>query len=233
MGGAVKELDDTLVRDLSEVAVPLPDCVELRRGLEADDLIGFHFERFDDVDRGDGHRQHDPSCPSGPYHSQGRSGRAAGGDAIVHDDHRATGDRHGRLIAAESPRTRLHLRPLAGFDLAQFFVPHAGHVHDIPVDHTGTVFSDGSHPQLGLERDTQLAHHDDVERRFQRPRHLEGHRHASPGKAQDDRVLVSQRRQRLGELSSGVLTVTEQSHRSTSEGSRMTRAMVAAVFFLE
>ena len=50
---------------------------------------------------------------------------------------------------------------------------YSGHADDFAVDHPYPALADRAHGELGLPGHTQLAHHDDVQRRVQRPRHLE------------------------------------------------------------
>jgi hypothetical protein len=64
--------------------------------------------------------------------------------------------------------------------------------HDLVVDDPGPAFPDRAHGQLRLERHAQLAHHDHIQRRAERPRHLERHRNSAPRQAKDDSRLVPQ-----------------------------------------
>ena len=70
--------------------------------------------------------------------------------------------------------------------IAQYLV-----VHDLDA-----VLADGTHRELGLGRETQLAHEDHVERDAERDRDLVGHGNPAAGKAQHDELVPRQ----VGEL---------------------------------
>ena len=63
--------------------------------------------------------------------------------------------------------------------------------------------------ELGICGSTQLAHGQDVERRAERARDLEGDRHAAARKRHDHRLLAGQSRQLDSQPASGVSPIKE------------------------
>src|SRR5205823_6799418 len=79
---------------------------------------------------------------------------------------------------------------------------------------TDAVLADGAHPQLGLERDAELADDQDVERRPQRLRHLVRHRDPAARETEDERRRGPQAREPLGQPPA-CLTPVAEGHRTT------------------
>jgi hypothetical protein len=129
-----------------------------------------------------------PPAPPAPRGSH--PGR--GGDAVVDHDRGLPGESDAGPVATEAPRSSFQLGSLALFNLGQLGVGDMGELHDLVVDDPDSVLADRAHPQLGLEGHTELAHHDHIERRVERLRDLEGHRHAAARKAQHHDVLAPQ-----------------------------------------
>ena len=89
--------------------------------------------------------------------------------------------------------------------------PGLGHhtrVHD-----PEPTLPDRAHRQLGLERQAELAGHDDIERSLQGPRDLERHRNPTPGQPENDNVLATQVPETLSKLTPRIDPVTETAHR--------------------
>ena len=63
---------------------------------------------------------------------------------------------------------------------------------EVLVEESDPTLADGPEPELGLERDTQLPHHDHVEGSTQGAGHLGGDRDAAPRQCQHDRTLPPQ-----------------------------------------
>ena len=104
----------------------------------------------------------DAPCARATWHGGAR--RRAGGDAIVHD-HRCTAAQvQTGAVAPVAPRPPLQLDPLLPLDGTHVDGAEGGRRHDVLVLHPHPVLADGSHRQLGLERDPELPHDDDVER---------------------------------------------------------------------
>ena len=87
----------------------------------------------------------------------------------------------------------------------------ASRTHRI-VEHPHAVLADGAEGQFGLERHTELAHHEDVQWRLERLGDLEGHRHPAARQAQDDDVRAAERIQTLCQLAASVDTIVKQLH---------------------
>jgi hypothetical protein len=88
-------------------------------------------------------------------------------------------------------------------------------VDDLGVDDPHPVLPDRAHAQLGPERHPELAHHDDIQRRAKRPRHLERDRHAAPRQAEHDDGLTPQVPQPGGTPPPGIITIGENHNNSS------------------
>ena len=69
---------------------------------------------------------------------------------------------------------------------------HPGLADDLPVDDPDPVFTDCAHAQLALEWRTELADDNDIQRRAQRPGHLQRDGDTASRQAKHDHRLVSQ-----------------------------------------
>ena len=119
-------------------------------------------------------------------------GRGPGGDAVV--DHHG-GPAGQRLARSADPVTRgagIHLCLLERLHRGQLIRRHPRRPDDLAVDHPYAVLPDGAHPELGVERHPELADHDHIQRRTERPGHLERDRDTAPRQAEHDHRLAPQ-----------------------------------------
>ncbi|OHV57552.1 hypothetical protein BCD48_42925 [Pseudofrankia sp. BMG5.36] len=187
--GLTQEVDHLVVGGLGEVGVELADPEERLRGVEADHLIGVAAQQVDRLRRRYGCGQHDPGSAGGPDNLAGRGGGRPGGDPVVDHDHDPAGQRCPRPGTPEPAGPTVQLHPLLGLDRGKLLRGDAGQPQDLVVDDQHTALGDGAHRQLGLERDTQLANQDDIQRGTQRLRHLIGDRDTTTGQPDNDDVL--------------------------------------------
>jgi len=91
---------------------------------------------------------------------------------------------------------------------------------DLVVEDDDSALADGTHRQFLLERHTQFAHDDDVERGTERLGHLGRHGHASTGESDDDEVVsdVEHGGQERGEPSACIGAIGERVGRGSGVG---------------
>jgi hypothetical protein len=104
----------------------------------------------------------------------------------------------------------IHLRQLAGLDRGQLIRRYPRRLDDLAVDHPHAVLPDRAHPQLGLVRHPELADHDHIQRRPQRPGHLQRNRHTAPRQAEHNHRLAPQVLQPGGQQPPRIGTISEQ-----------------------
>jgi hypothetical protein len=96
------------------------------------------------------------------------------------------------MPAAEAFHTVLQLDALLAFDRIHVIAAEVRRTHDGVIDHPHAALTDGAEGQLGLERQAELAHHQDVEGGVQRLGDLERYRHPTPWQAKNNGVLSAQ-----------------------------------------
>ena len=67
--------------------------------------------------------------------------------------------------------------PVLKAEREELLVAHRGEAHRVPVADADPALADRAHRHLGLEREADLAHHEDVEGRVQDGGHLTGDRY--------------------------------------------------------
>jgi len=140
----------------------------------------------------------------------GGTRRRTGRDAVVDDDHHPSGERLRRTARSEAMRSPFQLVAFATLHLGKLLRRDPGTLDEVGVDVAGPVLADGAHCELRLERNTELAHDDDIERRLERSGNLVCYRHAATRQADHDDVRVRPIvRQAHSELSTGISTVRE------------------------
>ena len=102
-----------------------------------------------------------------------------------------------------------HRGLLLRLDGCQLVLRHFGLLHDLAVDDQDSAFSDRAHSQLRLEWHAEPAHHDDIQRRAKRLRHLKGDGDSSPRQTQHDDRLTSQVTKPGGKLPACIFTISE------------------------
>jgi hypothetical protein len=159
--------------------------------------------------RRDRHGQHDLGRALRPGDLAGCPGGGAGGDPVIHDDRDTPGQRLSRPARPVPDRAGGDLRLLPFPGGGQLVVTDAGLPENLRVDYDGPVLADGAHREFRLGRRAELADHDHVERRAERPGHLEGHRHTAAGQAEHDHTMAPQVPEQAGEPPPGVGAVRE------------------------
>jgi hypothetical protein len=186
--GAGEQIAYLLVGGFREVLVPLADGGQPTRRERAGDLVGGGAQLGDDLRRRDGDGEDHPGRAAGAGHLTGRSGRGAGGHAVVDDQRGTPGQVHRRPVAAQQTCSAPQDIALPCLDGSEFVGGHPGHPDHILVDDPGTPFADGTHAQLRLVGDAELAYHDHVQRGRERLSDLERNHDAAPRQAEDHQV---------------------------------------------
>lgn len=161
---------------LGEIDVPLPDRPEVSRPKRTHDRIcdsGKSFERLSGTDwnRADG-RGGSRLLHPGEDRLQG----GAGGDAVIDDDHRPTGNGDRRTLPPVDRETALDLSSLTGYLCLDVRVVDTEPVNDVGMKDRGTVHRQRSNGELWVAGSPDLAPHDDVERSVEVRRDLCGDR---------------------------------------------------------
>ena len=86
------------------------------------------------------------------------------GDAVVDNHGDPPRQRDPVTTAAEAFHPALQFHPLLTVDRVDVVAVEVGLAHDGIVEQPHAVLADGAKSQFGLERHTELAHHEDVER---------------------------------------------------------------------
>ena len=101
-GNRGQQLANLLVAGLRKIIIPLADRLEGIWFHQHNHIVRLIAQTVDGVARGDGGCDHDPLRTLVAEQSDGRRHGGAGGDAIIHDDDRASRDlRHGSAVAIE------------------------------------------------------------------------------------------------------------------------------------
>jgi len=137
---------------------------------------------------GDRHGNHQARGPLGPER-RGRGGhRGPGREPVVHQDHGLAGHVGRRLAGPIAPLAPVQLLLLRGGDRGQLGIGHPEAFHDRAVHHPDAPGRDGSHGQLRVGGDAELAHDEDVERCPQRAGHFVSDRHPAPRQGEDQDI---------------------------------------------
>jgi flavin-binding protein dodecin len=114
-----------------------------------------------------------------------------------------------RSVAAEAAGSAFQLGPLARLHRGELARGDASEVDYLVVDDPYPALANRSHAQLGLERHTELANHDHIERCLKRCGDLKGNRDASARQADHDHWLTPQMLQLSRKTPTGVGTISE------------------------
>ena len=132
-----------------------------------------------------------------------------GGQPVVHDH----GDPAVEVLAlaatAQACRPRVQYGAFPLLDRRELTRRDLRPGQQVLVEHPGAALSDGTHGELGLEREAELADHDDVQGCVERVGHLVGDRHPSARQTQHHDVLAAQVLEMGGQLASGLDPVGE------------------------
>jgi len=178
-GGTFQKLFDLGVGRLGKIVVRLPDGFEVYRSVGADDLVGFLLESCARFRRPNGDGDHDAPRPPLAESDRRCPHARSGGDAIVHEDHGASAYIERRAITAVETLAALQLTTLSGRHRLHDRLRQTQGSHEVMVDDAHAARGKGAHGELLVPGKSQLAHHEDIERRVELSSHLECHRHPS------------------------------------------------------
>ena len=179
------------------------------RNAVADDLVGLLSDERDRLAGADGNRDDDPACAAGAQSAHRRQVGEAGRQPVVDDDDRAPAhvDRRTAVAIRGHPAPELaHLALDGGVEQP---LGHSDPPGDLGVQDGGAVLGDRADAELGVAGCAQLANRQDVQRRLERSRDLDGDRDASARQRDHDRPLRPQRRDLRGEQPTGVAAIAE------------------------
>ena len=212
-----------LVGRLTKVRVPLTDGVERLGSLDADHLVSFALELRNGVAWCDGDCEQRAARALRLRDSERGASRTPGGQAVVDHDDRPPRQGDRRPAAPEQLRAALGFRPLAALDRRDLLGREAGESYDFLVEDAHAALTDRAHRELRLERDTEFADDDDVQRRAQRPGDLGRDGNAPSRQSDHDAVLVPEVRHCLGEPPAGLDPVPEAGPAAVHDERRTTR----------
>lgn len=129
-------------------------------------------------------------------------------DPVIHDDGRAPGEIDRGTDAPDDLDASVEFGAFPALDRVDLLRRHLGTRDEVVVEHLDAAFRDGAHGDLGLPRDSEFAHDDDIQRRVERTSHLGCDRDPAARQAEHDRVAQVQRGERLREAAPGVGSVT-------------------------
>ena len=138
----------------------------------------------------------------------------AGGDPVVHNDGAAALEVEPGAAFSIARGAPIELTALPLLDRLELDRADGARPDGFLVLHPYPVLSDGPHRQLGLERNTQLSHDDDVEGCAQNQTHFSSDRHAATGQPEDDGPVASETGtpHDPSQVATGVHTIAEHRH---------------------
>ncbi|RXH34468.1 hypothetical protein XH94_28450 [Bradyrhizobium zhanjiangense] len=180
--------------------------------LKTYEIITFCAHLRDNLGRCNGNREDEPAWISFSRRLQGGPRGGAGRNAIVDNDCRPTGNLKTLTISQIALTPPLYLGNLLAALGLEIGFADASEPNDIIIAHhdrCATIY-DGTHCQLVLERDADLANDDEIERRMQRGCDLSCHGHATPRERQNGWVLVPVRGEGRRQLSTRFYSISER-----------------------
>ena len=186
--GAGEETAHLIIRRLPEIVVPETDGVKRFRSLGADHLVDEFAHFFAGRARGDRHRADDPGGISFAQGERAGPQRRSGGQPVVDEDHRLTGDIGGRLGASVEALAAGKLAPLVGFDRVDDFSRNAELADRILVQDPQSARGDRAHGQLFVAGDAELADEEGIKGCVEGRGDLGGDRNAATRKPEHDDV---------------------------------------------
>jgi hypothetical protein len=142
--------------------------------------------------------------------------RRTGRDAIVNDHRDPTVQIEALTAAPEPGDPVLELPSFVSLDGLPLIRGDLSPSDQVTVYDLEPTLADRAHRQLGLERQSELSHDDDVEGSLEYTGDLERHRNPTPRQPEDDNVLATQVLEAPGKLTPGIDPVTETAHRPLS-----------------
>jgi hypothetical protein len=185
-GKSFQQEANLVIAGLIEVPVPLPDGGEVIRCHEADHCIGMPLEFVAGVFCCDRHRDDDLLRSSLPERGDGSAHGVAGCNTIVDQQNALAVYVDGRAVAAIGMLAPFQFARLAVNSLCELLWRYMERAHDLLVDNTDAARGDGAHRQLWLLWRTELANHEDIERRAEGPGDLVRNWDAPARECEDD-----------------------------------------------
>src|ERR687889_2889890 len=178
--GSFEQFNDLLVRGLLEVPVPEAYGPEVRRRLQADQLVHHGTEEIRGLGGAYWRCQDQASRLAQPQGLYGGSGRHPGSEPVVDQDRGPP--HHFRLgpLAPEVAQPPPYLRELLRRDLLDVVVGDAETPDNVLIEDAHAAGRDGPDAELWLARRPELARDENVERRPQGARDLIPYGHPSP-----------------------------------------------------
>ena len=163
-----QQVDDFALADGIEIAIPASDGAERIRLCEAHDPIGERSQGLDHVgwcDRsGDGYLS-GAACAGD---LDGGPDCCAGCNAVVDNDCATAREVVASPLPAQPTERAFEFEPFTLLDLGELLRADPGRPQDVLVHDDHAVLADCPHRQFRVVRNTELAHHDDVQRRGDR-----------------------------------------------------------------
>src|SRR5581483_11249556 len=160
--GGLQTCPHDVVGNLVVVVVELADGDESLRGFQAHDLVGVVPRLGDGVPWSDRDSQDDPGGALGTGYLTGGAGGRSGGDPVIDNDDGASGEAGAGPAAAVVLGLPVKFRPLPMFHGGEFHGGDTAEPQRAVVDDPHSTLADGPDGQLRLERDAELANHDDI-----------------------------------------------------------------------
>ena len=166
----------------------LANGVELNRGLQADDFIGFGLKALNRSRRGDGCRDDESLGLLAADGAERGDQSGTGCHAVVNDDDAAALQRRCPPAWRIQRPAAMQKGELLG-DFSPDVIPV--HVGEADVFGDAAVFVDGADGEFRLFGSSQFANEYDIEVRSERIGDNARHRNPATGDAEDNRALVS------------------------------------------
>ena len=194
--------------------VPLADPEEGRRRVEAD-----HFVRssFGDSDRHLGSHRHRQYYALGSEMTRNPAGgqrRRTGRHPVIDENRGLAVETRRERAVPEAKGTQFELAAFALLDGRELVRRHPRGTDDFVVQDAHAALADGTHRELGLERNTELAHEDHVEGRSELCGNLVRDGNPAARQTEDDDQVAPKVPKSGCQATSGVHAVDERHDRS-------------------
>ena len=177
---------------MPEIIIETADRHEELRRVQAHHLVADLAEPGERLGGADRHREDDAAGTLAARDLAGGMRSGSCRQPVVDHDRDLAGQVDVRAAGPELHRLAVEVGTLACFHGGDLLAGDAAAPDDLLVAHLDAALADRAHRELGLEGDSQLAHHDHVERGVQRPGDLEGDWHPAARQTEDDSVSAAQ-----------------------------------------
>ena len=213
--GAPEQVDDLFVFQLREALEELADCIEVLRGVEADEAVHRAAQPCACGRRRDGNSDDELGGLHLAEREDGGVDAGSGGDAIIDEEDGLAGELERWSVAAIEDGTLVQELANLGGDALDLFRSDARCPDDALIQITGVrgvelSSRDGPEGKFFVAGDAKLVGEKDVQRQTQGLGDLRGDDDAATRDSEDDGGgAIGELGQVSGELASGVLTVLE------------------------